>query len=82
MNWLLWILFGLIVGSIAKFLHPGKDPGGWVISILLGIFGSVVGGWIGSLIGLGNVDGFNIKSMILSVGGAVLLLFIYRKVKK
>lgn len=82
MSWLVWIIFGLIVGAIAKFIHPGKDPGGWIVSIILGILGAVVGGWIGTFLGFGDVDGFNLKSIILAVGGAVLLLFVYNKVKK
>ncbi|GAA5224967.1 GlsB/YeaQ/YmgE family stress response membrane protein [Membranihabitans marinus] len=82
MSWLVWIIFGLVVGAIAKFIHPGKDPGGWIVSIIIGILGAVVGGWIGTFLGFGDVDGFNLKSIILAVGGAVLLLFVYNKVKK
>ncbi len=77
-----WIVMGLIVGVLAKWIMPGKDPGGFFITILIGIAGAFVGGFIGSLLGLGKVTGFNLGSLLLAVGGAVLLLFIYRKVKK
>ena len=46
-----WIVFGLIVGAIAKLLMPGRDPGGWIVTILLGIAGAVVGGWLGRAAG-------------------------------
>lgn len=81
MGILAWIVFGLIAGAIAKFLMPGNDPGGFIITILIGIAGAVVGGFIGSLLGLGGVDGFNLGSFAIAVLGALLLLFIYRKMK-
>lgn len=77
-----WILMGLIVGLIAKFIMPGKDPGGFIITILLGIAGAFFGGYIGSFLGLGTVTGFNLGSLLLAVGGAVLILIIYRRIKK
>jgi uncharacterized membrane protein YeaQ/YmgE (transglycosylase-associated protein family) len=61
---------------------PGKDPGGIFITILIGIAGAFVGGFIGSFLGLGPVTGFNIGSLMVAVGGAVLLLFLYRLVQK
>jgi uncharacterized membrane protein YeaQ/YmgE (transglycosylase-associated protein family) len=61
---------------------PGKDPGGFIITILLGIGGAFVGGFLGKLVGLGGVSGFNIGSFVLATGGAMLLLIIYRMVKK
>ena len=82
MGILSWIIMGLIVGVIAKWIMPGKDGGGIIITIILGIAGAFVGGFIGSLIGLGGVSGFNIGSFILAILGALLLLFIYRKIKK
>ena len=72
-----WIVFGLVVGAIAKLLMPGRDPGGFIITILLGIAGSVAGGYIGQMLGLyqpGQAAGF-----FLSLVGALLLLFIYRR---
>ena len=73
----MWVLFGLIAGAIARWLMPGKVPGGIIVTILLGIVGAVVGGFIGSLLGFGDVTEFNIRSMLLAVGGGVLVLFIY-----
>jgi len=77
-----WIVMGLIVGLLAKFVMPGKDPGGIVITILLGIGGSLIGGDIGTLLGLGSVTGFDLKSILLATGGAVLILLLYRAIKK
>ncbi|MBT8368868.1 MAG: GlsB/YeaQ/YmgE family stress response membrane protein [Deltaproteobacteria bacterium] len=82
MGILSWLVLGLIVGIIAKFLMPGKDPGGFVITIILGIAGAFVGGFIGSRIGFGTVSGFDLRSLLIAVGGATLLLFIYRVFKK
>lgn len=81
MGILAWIVFGLIAGAIAKFLMPGNDPGGFIITILIGIAGAVVGGFIGSFLGLGGIDGFNLGSFAIAVLGALLLLFIYRKMR-
>jgi uncharacterized membrane protein YeaQ/YmgE (transglycosylase-associated protein family) len=72
----------LVVGIIAKFLMPGKDPGGFVITIILGIAGAFVGGFIGSQIGFGTVSGFDLRSLLIAVGGAIILLVIYRALKK
>lgn len=80
MGILSWIIVGLVAGAIAKAIHPGKDPGGFIVTILIGIAGAVVGGWVFSLLGYGPVDGFNIGSLFIAIVGAVLLLFIYRKV--
>lgn len=77
-----WIIFGLIAGIVAKFLMPGKDPGGFFITIILGIVGALVGGFIASALGLGSVDGFNLGSFVIAVAGAILLLWIYRMVKR
>jgi uncharacterized membrane protein YeaQ/YmgE (transglycosylase-associated protein family) len=82
MGWLTWILFGLIAGAIAKWIMPGKDPGGIIITILLGIAGAFVGGWIGTLIGFGSVSGFDLRSFGLAVVGALVLLWLYRMFKK
>ena len=73
----LWILFGLIAGALAKFLMPGKQPGGIILTILLGIVGAVVGGFIGSKLGFGEVTEFNLGSMALAVGGALLVLVVW-----
>ena len=71
-----WIIFGLIVGIIAKLLMPGKDPGGFVITILLGIAGALIGGWLGRAMGLyteGEGAGF-----FMALLGSILLLALYR----
>lgn len=79
MNIFVWIIFGLIAGAVAKWLMPGKDPGGWIITILLGIAGAIVGGWIGgALWGSAGVTGFNLRSFALAVLGSFILLGIYR----
>lgn len=77
-----WIIMGLLAGAVAKLLMPGKDPGGWIITILLGIAGAFVGGYIGSLLGFGGLTGFSLKSFLLAVGGAIILLIAYRLIKK
>ena len=71
-----WILFGLVVGIVAKFLMPGRDPGGFVITVLLGIVGSLVGGFLGRLVGWygdGDPVGF-----VMAVVGSIVLLAAYR----
>jgi uncharacterized membrane protein YeaQ/YmgE (transglycosylase-associated protein family) len=77
-----WIILGLVVGVIAKFLMPGKDPGGIFITILLGIAGALGGGFISSKMGFGAVTGINLQSLIIAVCGSIVLLIIYRIVKK
>lgn len=77
-----WIIFGLLAGVVAKLIMPGDDPGGFFITILLGIAGALVGGFVGSLLGLGGIDGFNFGSFLLAVAGALLLLFLYRQMRR
>jgi len=76
-----WIFFGLIVGAIAKFLMPGRDPGGFFITIGIGVLGSLIGGFIASAFGLAHTAEWSWPSIIISVGGAILLLAAYRAVK-
>ena len=82
MGILSWIVMGLIVGVLAKFIMPGKDPGGFVITVALGIGGAFVGGYIGSFLGLGAVSGINVASIFISTLGAIVLLAVYRALKK
>ena len=82
MGILSWIVMGLIVGVLAKFIMPGKDPGGIILTILIGIGGAFLGGFIGSYLGLGTITGFNTTSLLLAIGGAVLLLILYRLIKR
>lgn len=77
-----WILLGLVAGALAKFIMPGKDPGGLFITMLIGIAGAVVSGWIGSLIGWGKVESFDLWGIFISTLGAVLVLIAHRLVKK
>ncbi|MBK8944646.1 MAG: GlsB/YeaQ/YmgE family stress response membrane protein [Ignavibacteriae bacterium] len=81
MGILSWIVFGLIAGAIAKFIMPGKDPGGMIITILIGVAGAFVGGFIGSFLGLGDITGFDFRSFAMAIAGSIILLFIYRKFK-
>ena len=81
MGILSWIVFGLIAGALAKWIMPGRDPGGIVVTILIGIAGAIIGGLIASVLGLGTVSGFNLWSFLVAVGGALLLLFGYRRLK-
>ena len=76
-----WLVMGLIVGALAKFIMPGKDPGGMIITTGIGIAGAMVGGFIGSALGLGSVTGFNLASVGIAVGGALGLLFVYRQIR-
>lgn len=79
MNVFAWILFGLIAGSIAKFIMPGKDPGGCLLTIVIGIIGALIGGVLGTRVfGVGPVTGFNLQSLGLAILGAVLLLMVFR----
>ncbi|MCA9471065.1 MAG: GlsB/YeaQ/YmgE family stress response membrane protein [Nitrospirales bacterium] len=80
MGILSWIFFGLIAGILAKILMPGKDPGGFIITILIGIAGAVVGGGISTSLGYGDISGFDLRSFGIAIGGALLLLFGYRKI--
>lgn len=73
-----WIVFGLVVGIIAKLLMPGRDPGGIVITILLGIVGAVVGGFLGRALGLYGPD--EPAGLIVSTLGAIVVLVLYRLV--
>jgi uncharacterized membrane protein YeaQ/YmgE (transglycosylase-associated protein family) len=80
MGILLWIVFGLIAGSVAKVLMPGPDPGGWIVTILLGIGGALVGGMLSTAFGFGAMSGFDIRSLLIAIGGALVLLIGYRLV--
>lgn len=82
MGILYWILLGLIVGALARLIVPGKQPGGIIVTIILGIVGAFLGGWIGTLLGLGSVNGFNLTSILLATGGAIIVILIYSALKK
>lgn len=82
MGILSWIVLGLIAGVLAKLIMPGKDPGGLFVTILIGIAGALVGGFIGAQLGFGSVSGFDLRSLGLAIGGSLLLLMAYRMFKK
>ena len=75
-----WIVFGLIVGAIAKVLMPGRDPGGIIVTMLLGIVGAVLGGYAGRLMGLYGAN--DTAGIFMSILGAVVVLFLYRLVAR
>jgi uncharacterized membrane protein YeaQ/YmgE (transglycosylase-associated protein family) len=79
-----WIIFGFVAGAVAKMLMPGRDPGGFVGTIVIGVVGAFVGGLIGKMPMFGQVQvepGFNLKSFLFAVGGSIILLIVYRFVK-
>ena len=75
-----WLVFGLIAGALAKFIMPGDQKGGCLLTSLLGIVGAMVGGWIGTLLGFGKVTDFDFRSMLIAVLGAFVILLIFRLV--
>lgn len=81
MGILSWLVMGLIVGALAKWIMPGKDPGGLIVTILIGIGGAMLGGWLASLFGMGGVDGFNLGSLVVATIGALILLWVYRALR-
>jgi uncharacterized membrane protein YeaQ/YmgE (transglycosylase-associated protein family) len=81
MGILSWILFGLIAGAIAKLLMPGRDPGGCIITMLIGIAGALLGGFIGTLLGFGGIEAFDLRSLLIAVVGSIILLAIFRAIR-
>ncbi|HEY8155670.1 MAG TPA: GlsB/YeaQ/YmgE family stress response membrane protein [Myxococcota bacterium] len=81
MGILTWIVLGLIVGALAKWIMPGDDPGGIFITILIGIAGALIGGFLSTALGFGGVDGFNLGSVVIAIIGSLILLFGYRRIK-
>lgn len=81
-----WIVFGLIAGVIAKFIMPGRDGGGFIVTCILGVVGAVVGGWLATMFGIGgSVSGFNLQSFlvaVVAVVGAIIVLLVYRMVRR
>jgi uncharacterized membrane protein YeaQ/YmgE (transglycosylase-associated protein family) len=82
--WLYWILLGLLAGTLAKFLVPGRDPAGCIITILLGVLGAFVGGLIGTALGWGTVTAgaLNLRSIAIATFGAILVLVVARLVRR
>ncbi|HJF15236.1 MAG TPA: GlsB/YeaQ/YmgE family stress response membrane protein [Enteractinococcus helveticum] len=78
MGFIGWIVLGLIAGAIAKAIMPGEQGGGWLATLLLGVVGAVVGGWLGSLIfDVGITEFWSISTWLLAIGGALIVLLIW-----
>lgn len=77
-----WIILGLIAGALAKFLTPGPDPGGCLVTTLIGIVGASIGGFIGTQLGWGSVDAFDLRGLGLATLGGVLVLVVYRNLTR
>lgn len=83
MGILTWIVLGLVAGALAKLLMPGKDGGGWLMTMVLGIAGAFVGGFLGAQLGIGGAaTGINLGSIATATAGAFVLLFVYRMISK
>lgn len=82
MGILAWIVFGLIAGALARLVMPGRDPGGFVVTAVLGILGAVIGGWVGTQLGWGTVRGFDLRSLGIAMLGAVILLALLRLLRR
>lgn len=79
MNLFTWVLLGLLAGGIAKLIFPGKDPGGCLATVGIGILGALLGGFLGTTVfGWGTVTGFNLKSLGIAILGSLLLLALFR----
>ena len=78
MGILAWIVLGLVAGALAKFIMPGEQGGGIIVTIVLGIVGALVGGFLGTYVfGFGDISGFDVRSIAIAVGGALLALVVY-----
>ena len=82
--WLYWTLLGLLAGALAKFLVPGRDPSGCIVTVGLGILGAWIGGVVGSVLGWGGVTSgrFDLRSVTLATAGAVVVLLLGRLVRR
>ena len=81
---LYWVLLGLVAGALAKFLMPGRDPAGCIFTIILGVIGAVVGGWVGTYFGWGHVSvgTLDLRSIGIATFGAIILLAIGRLLRR
>jgi uncharacterized membrane protein YeaQ/YmgE (transglycosylase-associated protein family) len=81
--WIIWALIvGLVAGALARLLVPGRDPMGWLMTMLLGVAGSFLGGFIATLLWRDSAEGFRPGGFILSIVGAIILLLLYRAINK
>lgn len=69
-----WIIMGFLAGWLARALMPGRQPAGFIVTTVIGIVGAAIGGWIGTQLGWGSLSGFDIRSLGMSVIGAIVLL--------
>jgi uncharacterized membrane protein YeaQ/YmgE (transglycosylase-associated protein family) len=82
MGILSWILLGLVAGAIAKFLMPGRDPGGCILTIVIGIAGALLGGFLATQLGFGGIEEFpEWRSLLIAVLGSIILLAIFRALR-
>ena len=78
MGILAWILLGLVAGALAKFILPGRQGGGLVVTTILGVIGAIVGGFLGTYVfGFGDISGFDLRSVGIAVVGALVVLLVY-----
>jgi uncharacterized membrane protein YeaQ/YmgE (transglycosylase-associated protein family) len=78
MGFIAFLILGLIAGAIAKLILPGKQGGGWFVTLLLGVVGALLGGWLGSvLFGVGLEEFWDLSTWLLAIGGAIVVLLIY-----
>lgn len=83
MGILSWIILGLLAGIIAKWIMPGRDGGGFIMTTILGIVGAIVGGWLGALAGIGGpINAFTLGGLVTAVIGSLVVLVIYRMVAR
>jgi uncharacterized membrane protein YeaQ/YmgE (transglycosylase-associated protein family) len=82
MNGFLWLVLGLLAGALARFFLPGKDKMGCLLTVLVGVAGAYLGGFLATLLGFGGFRGFDVYSLIVATLGAVLLLVVFRILRK
>lgn len=83
MTILYWILLGLVAGAVAKLLMPGRDPGGCILTMIIGIAGALLGGFLATLLGFGGLSGqLDFRSLVIAVLGSIVLLAIFRALRK
>jgi uncharacterized membrane protein YeaQ/YmgE (transglycosylase-associated protein family) len=82
MTFIVWAVLGLAIGAVAKMLMPGNDPGGLVVTSLIGIVGAVIGGYLANAFGLGSYTGLTASGLVIAVMGSVLLLTAYRMTRR
>jgi uncharacterized membrane protein YeaQ/YmgE (transglycosylase-associated protein family) len=83
MNFLAFLLLGLIAGAIAKLILPGRQGGGWIMTLILGVIGALLGGFLGNLLfNVGVNEFFSLSSWLLAIGGAIIVLLVYGAITK